>query len=193
MEWGENSGITKPLKLHLPMPIAYRAHCLSRAAKNGGLRDWERLEFPYPTCRFGRRDEMRAQGTILRSIGFVLLSAAVYASAADNQTVTVKGFVLDSACAFTKGLTKPVSKECARSCAKAGSPLVILADGGDIYWPIADKMPATGQNAKLLPFAGEWITATGKVYQRGGSKAIAIDKLELQAASTHHQEKPKQN
>jgi hypothetical protein len=136
---------------------------------------------------------MRAQGTILRSIGFVLLSAAVYANAADNQMVTVKGFVLDSACAFTKGLTKPVSKECARSCAKAGSPLVILADGGDIYWPIAHDMPATGQNAKLLPFAGEWITATGKVYQRGGSKAIAIDKLELQAASTHHQEKPKQN
>ena len=110
------------------------------------------------------------------------LATAMYLTAADSSTVTVKGFVLDSACAFTKGLTKPASKQCAIDCAKGGSPLVILADNGDIYWPIADSMPAIGQNAKLLPFAGDFVTATGKIYQRGGSKAIAIEKIELQAA-----------
>ena len=110
------------------------------------------------------------------------LATAMYLTAADSSTVTVKGFVLDSACAFTKGLTKPASKQCAIDCAKGGSPLVILADNGDIYWPIADTMPAIGQNAKLLPFAGDFVTATGKIYQRGGSKAIAIEKIELQAA-----------
>jgi len=110
------------------------------------------------------------------------LATAMYLTAADSSTVTVKGFVLDSACAFTKGLTKPASKQCAIDCAKGGSPLVILAGNGDIYWPIADTMPAIGQNAKLLPFAGDFVTATGKIYQRGGSKAIAIEKIELQAA-----------
>ena len=113
------------------------------------------------------------------------LATAMYLTAADSSTVTVKGFVLDSACAFTKGLTKPASKQCAIDCAKGGSPLVILADNGDIYWPIADSMPAIGQNAKLLPFAGDFVTATGKIYQRGGSKAIAIEKIELQAAPNH--------
>jgi hypothetical protein len=121
----------------------------------------------------------------LRAVCFVVLAAAVYVSAVDSQTVTVKGFVLDSACAFTKGISKPVSKQCAKDCAKGGSPLVILADNGEIYWPVSETMPATGQNAKLLPFAGEWVTATGKVYQRGGSKAIAITKIEAQTATNH--------
>ena len=112
----------------------------------------------------------------------ILLPAAAFLKAADTPPVTVKGYVLDSACAFTKSLSKPVSKQCAISCAKAGSPLVILAEDGTIYWPIADTTPSRGQNSKLLPFAGEKVTATGKVYDRGSSKAIVIEKIEPQAA-----------
>jgi len=106
-----------------------------------------------------------------------VLVFAVSAIAADTP-VTVKGYVLDSACAFTKGLDKPISKQCATACAKAGSPLVILAEDGTIYWPIADTTPSSGQNAKLLPFAGEKVTASGKTHDRGGSKAIVIAKIE---------------
>jgi len=120
--------------------------------------------------------------TILAKAAFpcVLLVAAATISAADSPSVTVKGYVLDSACAFTKDLSKPVSKQCATSCAKAGSPLVILADDGTIYWPIAAATPSRGQNPRLLPFAAEKVIVTGKVYQRGGSKAIVIDKIEAQ-------------
>lgn len=125
---------------------------------------------------------MKFKTTVSKAVVLVLLAAAVCLSAADTPTVTVKGYVLDSACAFTKGLSKPISKECAISCANAGSPLVILADDGTIYWPIADTTPASGQNAKLLPFAGNKVTASGKVYQRGGSKAIVIEKIEAQAS-----------
>ncbi len=111
-----------------------------------------------------------------------LLVAAVYMSAADAPSVTVKGYVIDSACAFTKDLSKPISKECATSCANAGSQLVILAEDGTIYWPIAATTPSSGQNSKLLPFAADKVVVTGKVYKRGGSKAIVIDKIEAQAA-----------
>jgi hypothetical protein len=117
-----------------------------------------------------------------KAVLVVLLAAAICVSAADTPTVTVKGYVLDSACAFTKGLSKPISKQCATSCANAGSQLVILADDGTIYWPIADTTPSTGQNPKLLPFAGAKVTASGKLYQRGGSKAIVIEKIEAQAS-----------
>ncbi|MGB9465807.1 MAG: hypothetical protein WBR10_11915 [Candidatus Acidiferrum sp.] len=119
-----------------------------------------------------------AKGTIT----LTLLVAAVYISAADAPSVTIKGYVIDSACAFTKDLSKPISKQCATSCAGAGSQLVILADDGTIYWPIAATTPASGQNPKLLPFAADKVVVTGKVYQRGGSKAIVIDKIEAQAA-----------
>jgi hypothetical protein len=110
----------------------------------------------------------------------MFLVAAVFAFATEQsaKTVTVKGYVLDSACAFTKGLKKPISSECAIACAKAGSPLVILAPSGVIYWPIADTTPSSSQNDKLLPFAGKTVVASGKVFERGGSKAIVISKID---------------
>lgn len=107
------------------------------------------------------------------------LFAGLLASGSDTgKSITVKGYVLDSACAFTKGLKKPVSAECATACAKAGSPLVILSDTGTIYWPIADTTPSSSQNDKLLPFAGQKVTASGKTFARGGSTAIVIDKID---------------
>ena len=125
---------------------------------------------------------MKSKGFVAKAIFLVLVPAAVLLTAADAPTATVKGYVLDSACAFTKGLSKPISKQCATSCAKAGSQLVILAEDGTIYWPIADTTPSSGQNPKLLPFAGDKVTATGKIYERGGSKAIVIERIEPQSA-----------
>lgn len=108
----------------------------------------------------------------------VLLVIAVFGTEQSAKTTTVKGYVIDSACAFTKGLKKPISADCATACAKAGSPLVILAPSGSIYWPIADTTPSSGQNDKLLPYAGKMVTVSGKVFDRGGSKAIVISKVE---------------
>ena len=106
---------------------------------------------------------------------FALLLVTVCGMAqTGGQPANIKGYVLDSACAFTRNLKKPISPECAVSCAKAGSPLVILADNGTIYWPISDAMPAHGQNQRLMGFAGKRVIATGKVYQRAGSRAIVI-------------------
>lgn len=123
---------------------------------------------------------MKSLRFVAKAVFVVLLPAAILLKAAGAPTATVKGYVLDSACAFTKGLSKPISKQCAISCAKAGSPLVILADDGTIYWPIADTTPSSGQNPKLLPFAGDKVMATGRIYERGGSKAIVIEKIEPQ-------------
>jgi hypothetical protein len=114
----------------------------------------------------------------------VFVFAVLLAAGSDaGKSVSVNGYVLDSACAFTKGLKKPISVQCAQACAKAGSPLVIMADNGTIYWPIADTTPSAGQNEKLLPFAGQRVTASGKVYARGGSSAIVIEKIEAETAT----------
>jgi hypothetical protein len=112
----------------------------------------------------------------------LLVFAVVSATGSDaGKSVSVNGYVL-AACAFTKDLKKPISAQCAQACAKAGSPLVILADNGTIYWPIADTTPSAGQNEKLLPFAGQRVTASGKVYARGGSTAIVIEKIGAETA-----------
>jgi hypothetical protein len=120
--------------------------------------------------------------TRLTSIAVVIVlgvsTFGILANGDSGKQITVKGYVLDSACAFTKGLKKPISADCATACAKAGSPLVILSENGTIYWPIADTTPSSGQNDKLMPFAGKTVTATGKVFQRGGSSALVIEKID---------------
>jgi hypothetical protein len=108
-------------------------------------------------------------------LAIVALLSLTTLATAEEKTIT--GWVLDSACAFTKGLTKPVSRDCALACARKGSQLVILQDDGSIYWPISDQVPAEGQNQRLLPFAGKRVTVTGNVYTRGGSNAVVIEKL----------------
>ena len=123
---------------------------------------------------------MKIQKAASVVIAVLVFAGLMFAGSDAGKSVSVTGYVLDSACAFTKGLKKPISAQCAQACAKAGSPLVILTDDGNIYWPIADTTPSSSQNEKLLPFAGQKVTASGKVYQRGGSSALVIDKIEAQ-------------
>ena len=116
--------------------------------------------------------------TVVRCFVVLVLVASLWGADSKAKTETVQGYVLDSACAFTKGLDKPISRDCALACAKAGSPLVILAANGTIYWPIAETTPSSGQNDKLLPFAGQKVSASGKVFERGGSRAFVIENIE---------------
>ena len=113
--------------------------------------------------------------TIAGVLGGMAILAGAGIAARPQKSVTVEGYVLDSACAFTKGLEKPISRDCAVACAKEGSQLVILTTDGAIYWPIDSATPAKGQNAKLLEFAGNRVKVTGKLYERGGSHAIVLD------------------
>jgi len=110
----------------------------------------------------------------------IFLVAGWHTGRAEGQPETIKGYVLDSACAFTKNLKKPISAACAVACAKAGSPLVILTDNGTIYWPISDATPAQGQNERLLEFAGKRVAVTGKVYQRAGSRTVVIATIQAE-------------
>ena len=55
---------------------------------------------------------------------------------------------------------------------------MILADDGAIYWPISSSMPATGQNERLMKFAGQRVIAAGRVFERGGSRALVVEKIE---------------
>ena len=108
----------------------------------------------------------------------IFLGAACLAFAADNGTnITVRGWVIDSACAYTKGLDKPIGVACAKACAKNGSTLVILRDDGTIFLPIDSKTPSSSQNPRLMPFAGGHVTVTGKEYVRNASHALVIDKI----------------
>ena len=110
----------------------------------------------------------------------VLLASLVTLSAlaGEGKSVKLEGWVIDSSCAYTKNLDKPISESCAKKCAEGGSPLVILTDDGTVYLPISGTMPATGENQKLMAYAGQRVKVEGAVHQRSGSKAMVISKIE---------------
>jgi hypothetical protein len=115
---------------------------------------------------------------MIRGIALLAIAASLsFGAEPKSEQKTVTGWVIDSACAFTKGISKPGDPACAIACGKSGSPLVIVQDDGTIYWPIEETMPAASQNARLLPFAGKHVTASGKVFARNGTTAIVIDKI----------------
>ena len=119
---------------------------------------------------------MKLSISVLAVALFASASAAHGADAAGKKT-TITGYVLDSACLFTKALKKPVSDKCAKECGAAGSPLVILSSDDQVYLPIDKKMPAHGQNPALMKYGGKSVKVTGEVYERGGSKAIVIETI----------------
>jgi len=117
-------------------------------------------------------------GAPRRFVGAIVIVLSGFAMAAGSGSeITFSGWVLDSACAYTKGLDKPIGVACAKECAKNGSPLVILRDDGTIFMPIDANTPSFSQNPKLMAYAGERVTVSGRDYVRNGSHGLVIEKL----------------
>lgn len=91
----------------------------------------------------------------------------------------VEGLVRDVACPIQnhESTATNFSLDCALACARSGSPLIILTKTGTIYFPISDQMPDPSQREKLLPFVGKYVSATGHVYERNGTRTIAITSI----------------
>lgn len=111
-----------------------------------------------------------------RLLSAVILTAAVVTASAEQQgtKTTVSGWVIDSACTPTKGMDQPMSKECVMACAKDG-PLAILRDDGTVFLAVNGTTPIDPNHQKLLPYAGQRVTATGREYFRAGLHLLTIE------------------
>jgi hypothetical protein len=121
-------------------------------------------------------------------LGIALSSAVATSAQATDQAkeapteykATVEGLVRDIACPIQNHKASAIefNLECAKECAKSGSPLIILTRSGDIYTPMSTAMPDTSQNEKLMPYLGKFVRVSGTVYTRSGTRAITIEKIE---------------
>jgi hypothetical protein len=102
------------------------------------------------------------------------------AAPAAESKATIEGLVRDVACPIQnlEATATHLSMKCLLACARKGSPIVILTKDGDLYLPISDEMPDTDQRQKLMPFLGKYVRASGTVYERKGTHAIAINEIE---------------
>jgi len=101
-------------------------------------------------------------------------------SPSHESKATIEGLVRDVACPIQnlEATATHLSMKCLLACARKGSPLVILTKDGDLYLPISNEMPDTDQRQRLVPFLGKYVRATGTVYERKGTHAIAINEIE---------------
>lgn len=100
----------------------------------------------------------------------------------NGTTGSVTGYVRDLACPYrnhSKESAKPPDDVCVKACAKAGAPLGIITPDGTIFNVISHTMPDTDERARLLPYVAKTVRATGRVFERNGAHAIAIDKIEI--------------
>jgi hypothetical protein len=91
---------------------------------------------------------------------------------------TVLGYVRDIGCLMRHPDVLKPTNDCAVQCAKVGSPLVVAAKDGTLYLTISPTIPDSAQHARLMPYVGKYVRARGRVFERAGIKAIAIDHIE---------------
>ncbi|HTW91154.1 MAG TPA: hypothetical protein VMH22_05540 [bacterium] len=101
---------------------------------------------------------------------------------------SVTGWVVDASCWLGLGARGEKHQQCAVACANMGTPLVILTDRGTVIYPVMLTAPASPKenNAKLIPFAEQRVTVTGRVIKRGQERGIVIDTV----ATAPEPEKP---
>jgi hypothetical protein len=94
--------------------------------------------------------------------------------------MTVKGEVVDVACALSKGEAGRGEGHaaCALSCAKGGRTVGILT-ANDVIFEVNGNY-ADNNNAKLLDFVAKKVEVTGEVSEKGGKKLIAVKAIKLQ-------------
>jgi hypothetical protein len=113
--------------------------------------------------------------------GLLVVGATLFAieKPDDAPTKTIVGYLRDSGCVHRfHEVVKPLPNGCLEACVRAGSPLVILSNDEEVYHPVSAEMPDVDVRPKLLPLAGKLVKVTGKVYERGGSKAITLEHIE---------------
>ena len=115
-------------------------------------------------------------------VALVLLAATLFAEEPlqkESPAVSISGYVRDSGCVHRfHEVVKPLPNGCVEACMRAGSPLLVLTKDEQVYHPISGEMPDVDVRPKLLPFVGKFVKITGHVYERGGSKAISLERIE---------------
>jgi hypothetical protein len=94
-----------------------------------------------------------------------------------SEKMALRGYVRDLAWLMKFNEALKPTNDCAIMCARAGSPLVVITEKGDIYTPISESIPDTSQREKLMPFVGSNVEVRGDVYKRAGMSAIVIRKI----------------
>ena len=107
-------------------------------------------------------------------VGLLMVVGSVYAA----ESVKIKGEIIDTYCYGLMGAKGESHRQCAIDCIKAGIPAGLLEDGtGKIYVLLPNK-DKTGLPKEVMDKIARVVTITGKVYAKGGSQFLTVEKVE---------------
>jgi hypothetical protein len=91
----------------------------------------------------------------------------------EGQTVQIKGEIVDLKCFLKDGDRGADHKSCGVTCAKAGNPIGIVTDAGDVYMIVAGKEHQAARD-DLISRMAETVTVEGTLVKKGGVQAVYV-------------------
>src|SRR6476659_8178552 len=113
---------------------------------------------------------------IFAAIAFsaLLLVGVMFAFAQPKgDAVTLKGEVIDLWCYLEGGDHGAEHKQCAVECAKAGNPIGLVTEKGDVYVLMGIKDHQPGKEV-LIDKMAETVTVEGTLVKKGGTQVIYV-------------------
>ncbi len=113
----------------------------------------------------------------LLAVSSLMLSVPTASGQPKGEQVTVKGEVVDLWCYLEDGSHGSEHKACATGCAKAGNPIGIVDDKGNVYVVMGIKDHQPGRDV-LLDKMAQTITVTGTLVKKGGTQVLYVKSSE---------------
>jgi hypothetical protein len=92
-------------------------------------------------------------------------------AAPKGEAVTVSGEIVDLHCYLDREAKGEGHKACATQCCKAGNPVALLTEKGELFLLLGEKKHQTANDALVEKMAAT-VTVTGTQVKKGGLQAI---------------------
>src|SRR5947207_6152545 len=109
------------------------------------------------------------------SVAFSLTSMLAIAQP-KGEAVTLKGEVIDLWCYLEDGDHGADHKQCAVECAKAGNPIGLLTEKGDIYVMMGIKDHQPGREV-LIDKMADPVTFERTLVEKGGAQVVYVSSV----------------
>ena len=111
--------------------------------------------------------------SVFAALPLLLLGVTPIFAAPEGETVKIKGEVVDLWCYLEGGDHGAEHKKCAISCAKAGNPIGLLTEKGEVYVMMGIKDHQPGKDV-LIEKMAETVTVEGTLVKKGGTQVIYV-------------------
>jgi len=113
-----------------------------------------------------------ASAALAASVVLFLAGARAFAEP-KGEAVTLKGEVVDLWCYLEGGDHGAEHKKCAVECAKAGNPIGLVTEKGDVYVLMGIKDHQPGKEV-LIDKMADMVTIEGTLVKKGGTQVVYV-------------------